>query len=246
MTLLSSLFLLSWSLLAQQEERLDHVYLAGGNYLQGKVIDTVDQQFLKFSLSTDSLLLIPMNLIDRIEPAKTSRLRHLQGRSVQAGGFFWELSGQLLSARTSFSDEFRHNISLQFNGGFFVKPWLSLGAGFSIDQYEEYILPVFSQIRLYVPERATAPYLSFQLGRGIPIQKFFDREEFEDSRGGWMYYPAIGLRIASRRAADFHLDVGYKFQQATEEFNFPIDWWTTNATERLTYKSFVLRMGCTF
>jgi hypothetical protein len=245
---LISFVLLSWSLSAQQEARLDHVFLLGGNFLQGMVVDTVNDEYLQLQLGGDSLLLIPLNLVEKVKTGKRSVWRSPIGHSAQSDGFFFELAGQVLSAESSSSwtDEWRTNISLQFNGGYFLRSWLSLGAGLSVDRYEEVVVPIFTQLRLYVPERATAPYLGFQFGHGIAVEKLFNREEYDKSRGGWMWYPSVGIRLASRNQADFHFDLGYKFQQLTKEYDYPDDWWTTNVKESLTYKSFALRLGCTF
>jgi len=234
------------SLSAQQEERIDHVYFYGNNTLIGTIIDTVDQQYIRLKVVGDSTMLIPMSLIEKVETGKVRFLRSAQGRFAQSDGFFLELAGQFLTAESAVSDQKRLNIGFQFNGGYYALPWLSLGAGIGLDRYEQVVLPVFTQIRMYVPERLTTPYLGFQFGRGIAIEKVFNREEFDDSRGGWMWYPSIGLRVASRRGADFHIDMGYKFQQLTEEFNFPDDWWQSSVREQTTFQSFSLRLGCTF
>jgi hypothetical protein len=245
---LISFVLLSWSLSAQQEERIDYIYLLGGNFLQGTVIDTVNQEYLQLQLGGDSLLMIPLSLVEKVKSGKKSVWRNPKGRSAQFDGFFVEIAGQVLSAKSylSWSDELRTNLGLQINGGYFVRPWLSIGAGVGLDRYEQVIVPIFGQLRMYVPERATSPYLSFQAGRGLAVEKIFDRQEYDVSRGGWMWYPSVGIRLASRQQADFHFDLGYKFQQITEEYDYPNDWWTTNTRERFTYKSFALRLGCTF
>ena len=92
---------------------------------------------------------------------------------------------------------------------------------------------------MYIPERATSPYLSFQAGRGIVVEKIFDRPEYDVSCGGWMWYPSVGVRLASRQQVDFHFDLGYKFQQVTEEYDYPNDWWTTSSlSETNNSKSF--------
>ncbi|MEL7222287.1 MAG: hypothetical protein AAGJ93_13265 [Bacteroidota bacterium] len=244
--LLSLLFLPCCFLLAQQEEQLDFVYLYGDNFLKGKIIDTVDQHYIRLNVLGDSTLLIPMRLIKEVESNKISFLREAEGRFVQSDGFFWELAGQFLTAESAVSDIKRLNIGFQFNGGYYVKPWLSLGGGFGLDRYEQVVMPVFTQIRMYVPDRLTTPYLGFQFGRGLAVEQLFNRDEFDDSRGGWMWYPSLGLRIASHRDADFHIDMGYKFQQLTEEFNFPDDWWHSSVSEKTTFQSFSLRLGCTF
>lgn len=243
-----SFCLLSWSISAQQEERIDHIYLHGGNFLQGTIVDTIDQEYLQLKIWGDSLMMVPLHLVKRIKPGNRKIWRNPKGRSVQSDGFYFEIAAQLLSAKSYFSwtDEVRTNVGLQFNGGYFLRPWLSVGAGIGVDHYQQLIVPVFGQVRAYWPGWSTSPYLSLQAGHGIAVEKLFDRPEFDVSRGGHFWYPSIGIRLASRRQADFHLDIGYKFQRVTEEFDYPDDWWTTNIRERLTYRSFAIRLGCTF
>lgn len=248
LSLIVSFFLLTCSLAAQQEDHIDHIYLQGGNFLQGTIVDTVNQDYLQLKLGGDSLLLIPLSLVEKVKPGKKKVWRNPKGRSVQSDGFYFEIATQLLSAKSyfSWSDEVRTNVGLQFNGGYYVRPWLSVGAGMGVDRYEQLIVPVFGQVRAYWPGWGTAPYLSLQAGHGIAVEKLFDRPEFDVSRGGYFWYPSIGIRLASRRQADFHFDLGYKFQRVTEEFDYPDEWWTTNVKERLTYRSFAIRLGCTF
>lgn len=248
LTLIASLFLLTWSLSAQEEERIDHIYLRGGNFLQGTVVDSADQDHLYLKVDGDGLWMIPLNMVEKIKPGKRKVWRNPKGRSVQSDGFYFEVATQLLSAKSyfSWSDEVRTNVGLQFSSGYFVLPWVSVGAGIGIDTYEQLVVPVFGHARVYWPELATTPYFSFQAGHGIAVEKIFDRGEYDVSRGGWMWYPSLGIRLASRRNADIHLDMGYKFQRITEEFDYPDDWWTTNVKERLTYRSFAIRLGCTF
>jgi hypothetical protein len=240
--------LLTLPLAAQEQERVDYVYLRGGNFLQGTILDTADQNRLLLDLGEGDPLAIPLDQIERIQRNRKSRLRNARGRTVQTEGLFFEVGAQLLSGKIAdpWYEDTRTNVGIQFNAGYYVLPWLSTGIGVGMDTYAELVVPVFGQVRAYWPGLATAPYLQLQGGYGIAAEKVFDRQEFDESRGGWLWYPALGVRLATRRQVAFHVDMGYKFQRLTNEFDYPEDWWTTNVTDRVTYKSFVFRFACVF
>ncbi|MCB0635687.1 MAG: hypothetical protein KDC54_03670 [Lewinella sp.] len=240
--------LLTLPVWAQQQERVDYIYLRGGNFLQGTILDTVNQNRLLLDLGAGDPLAIPLDQIDRIQRNRKFRLRNARGRTVQTEGLFFEVASQLLTAKIDdpWQEVTRTNVGLQFNAGYYVLPWVSTSLGVGIDHYEELVVPVFGQVRAYWPGWATAPYLQLQSGYGIAAAKVFDRDEYDESRGGWLWYPAVGVRLATRRQVAFHLDMGYKFQRVTHEYDYPDDWWTTNLTDRLTYRSFVFRFACVF
>ncbi len=232
---------------AQTIDRIDQVYLQGSNLLQGTVVDTLDGQ-LRLRIVGDSLLEIPLGLVQRVKEGRHGLLHTLKGRTVHAAGTYFSVNAGTLSAKNyvDWLEDLRWAMSVQFSAGYYVKPWLSVGAGLGIDTYEELVTPVFLEAKVYTPGAATAPYFSLQTGYGIAVTRLFNKDEFDRSRGGFMWYPSVGIRLASRRNADFHLDFGYKFQKVVHHFDYPDDWWTTEEIERLWYRSFAVRLGCVF
>ena len=248
--------LLLWSLVgglclsvsAQTIDRIDQVYLQGGNLLQGAVVDTLDGR-LRLRVIGDSLIEVPLVLVQRVKQGRQGLLHTVKGRTVHAAGTYFSLQGSTLTAKSQYewTDELRWALGLHFSMGHYVLPWLSVGGGIGVDAYEqELIVPVFAEARVYAPNLATAPYFSLQAGYGMTPLRMFDRDEFDQSHGGLMWYPSIGVRLASRRNMDVHLDAGYKFQKVTYHYDYPDDWWTTEEIERHVFKSFAVRLGFVF
>ncbi|RME95810.1 MAG: hypothetical protein D6772_12695, partial [Bacteroidetes bacterium] len=215
----------SISLGAQSTTRPWQLYLTDGNYLQVERIDTLsDGQLRVQSLNSTEAILLPASLVKRVKQSPRGSLLGPNGRTVQAEGWYLEGGTMLLAAETAgFSEEVRSSLSFQFGAGCYYRPWLSLGAGIAIDWYDEAVMPLFGQARAYLPQYSTTPYLQLQLGYGIPTQDLFERDEFERTYGGLFWHPAIGIRLATKRRLDYHLDIGYRFQKIRHEFNAPDD-----------------------
>lgn len=216
--------------------------------IRARVMDTLQNDYLVLDLGQDSSLHIPLSLVEKVSKGQQGSIYNDKGRSALATGITYEMSLSTLSAK-SFS-EFDRNVrvypSLQFSANYHLLPYLTLGAGTALEYYDEWMLPVFFQARIYEPRKVTAPYFNFQLGYGIATQRLFNREEFDKSRGGLMWYPSIGLRLANRRHTSFVMDIGYKFQHFHYEYDYPDDWWTTLEKEHIVYRSLAIRFGILF
>jgi hypothetical protein len=91
-----------------------------------------------------------------------------------------------------------------------------LGAGFGLDNYSrrgETIYPAFAEVRSMFRNNKKSGnfFLSFAGGYGFA----FERESLgiEQAEGGWMWYPAVGYRTATREGADVVFDMGLRFQE---------------------------------
>ena len=232
-----------------QQLHTDHVHLWGDNMLIGKVMDTIDNSLLRIDIGRDNFIAVPLSLIDRIDKGVEGRLYNNKGRFVKSKGFFFESAIATLAARPfgNFNDEeLRVNVSIQASLNYFVKPYLSVGGGISAELYNELMVPVFAQSRIFLPNKVLSPYFNLQIGYGIAAQKVFDREEFDESHGGFMWYPSIGVRLPTKRNTEVHFDMGYKIQHLTYKYDYPDDWWTLLEQERIRYKSFAIKLGLVF
>lgn len=240
---------LSLGLQAQEIRPLQHIFLPGGNMIRASILDTTDRHTLVLELSAGDIMEVPFAMVEKIRRGQEGSLYNAGGRSALSTGMAYQISFSTLSARSfhnNFGNDIRTYPSLQFSANYHLLPYLTVGMGTGIEYYDEWIMPVFAQGRIYLPDAVTAPYFNLQLGYGIATQRLFDREEFDQSRGGLMWYPSIGLRMATRRRASLMLDLGYKFQHYTYEYDYPDDWWTTYERESVVYRSFAIRFGVMF
>jgi len=241
--------LLGLALLGQKQVFMDRIILPGGNLLEGSIIDTVDAEFVYLSLlGSDSTIRIPVGLIEKIEVDSKGKRMLVNGRTIPASGWYGGVSLGFLSGQSYvlYSETKRESVSLDLEAGYYVRPWLTVGAGVAIDYYDEWILPVYVQSRVFLTRWANSPYLRLQVGKGIAVERVVDRADYDKSSAGWMWQPGLGFRMASRRNSNLSAEVGYKFQRFTADYQYLNDWWAWREAERITYKRFVVRIGLTF
>ncbi|MEZ5042719.1 MAG: hypothetical protein R2828_22690 [Saprospiraceae bacterium] len=249
--LLLPLCALTFALQGQKINLLDYVYLHGGSFLKGQVMDTLRGGFIQLKLQNDSLMVIPISYIKKIKQDDRGKQLFENGKTAIAQGLYSRISFQFLTGTGStYGNNYRINPSLEFSMGLHLRPWLAVGAGIALDMYNERrMVPVYLESRLYLPNVPRAPFLGLQLGYGI----LMDKQEFEDNfagevteRGGVMVYPSIGYRFSGRGNTDFLMDIGYKFQPYYFRVNYPQDWWTIREEVRSMSSSLTVRFGWVF
>ena len=241
--------LLGLTLLGQKQVFIDRISLPGGNLLEGTIIDTPDTAFVHLSLlGSDSTIRIPVGLIEKIEVDDKGKRMLANGHSIPARGWYGGVSLSFLNGQSYdiYSETQRQSLSLDAEAGYYVRPWLTVGAGLAFDYYDEFIMPVYVQSRVLLTRWANSPFLRLQVGKGIAVERVFNREDFDKSHAGWMWQPGIGVRFASRSSRNLSAEMGYKFQGFTTDYQYPDDWWVIREVERITYRRVVIRMGLTF
>jgi hypothetical protein len=241
--------LLGLALAGQKQVFIDRITLPGGNLLEGSIIDTPDTAFVYLSLlGSDSTIRIPVGLIEKIEVDDQGKRMLVNGRTIPARGWYGGVSLSFLSGQSYdiYSETKREALSLDVEAGYYVRPWLAVGAGIATDYYDEFVMPVYVQSRVFLTRWANSPFLRLQVGKGIAVERVFNRGEFDKSHAGWMWQPGLGVRLASRRNRNLAAEVGYKFQRFTVDYQYPDDWWTRREVEQITFKRVVLRIGLTF
>jgi hypothetical protein len=237
------------------------VLLRGGSVIQGTVLDTGDPNYMHIRLpDSDSTLLIPAAVVQRIIEPKGERVLR-EGYDVPDQGWYKGTAISFMAGLSYFEagdTRMRESISAQAEVGYYFRNWCSVGVGVGADHYDEWLVPVFAHVRLLMPNRPNAAYLSLQGGRSIAAERVFVRSPGDLSRGRWMWHPSVGVRLATRRRMAVHIDAGYKFQYFRLEQTFDNQsfdpgwgswwWWgvPTRVREDRLYKSFVLRLGATF
>lgn len=146
---------------------------------------------------------------------------------------------EIVQRTTSFSIE--HISGYQFNR------WIGIGAGVSYDAYNledgEAIVSIFANYRAYFTATKNAPFISLKAGYGIPAVSSKDGY-MEESEGGIMLNPELGIRLGGSGRANFTFALGYRFQDAylvqEEQFSRDILYRDIN------YKRFVASVGMLF
>jgi len=239
---------------AQEEVRFDRLYLHGGSFLQGQIMDTLRGGILQLKLQNDSTMLVPISLVHKAKKSDRRQQLFANGKTAISDGLYTRISFQLLSGTgTEISygpGQYRVDPSFGFSMGMYLHKWLAVGVGTGIDFYiERRVVPLYLESRVHWGKDSYSPFVGMQLGYSFLMDKreFFDGFEGRvRERGGVMFYPSIGYRFAGKGKTDFMMDLGYKFQPHYFRVDYPEGWGTIREIERSRYSSLALRFGWVF
>ncbi len=138
---------------------------------------------------------------------------------LRESGLFFHVGG-LINFSKNQNDKLMTGVGVSAAGGYQFNRYFGVGVGVGYDRYnrkrKEKIIPVFAEIKSYPFGKEKFFELSVVGGYGFALAV---SDKIQDAKGGWMLYPAIGMRFLSTDGkSDILLSVGYKFQKAT--FNY--------------------------
>lgn len=246
--------LLALSIKAQEEVRFDRLYLHGGSFLQGQIIDTLRGGIIQLKLQNDSTMSVPISLIHKVKQSERRQQLFADGRTAISDGIYSRMSFQLMSGTGNHTfynaGNYRVDPSFGFSMGVYLHKWLAVGVGTGIDFYiERRVIPLYLESRVHWGKGSYSPFVGMQLGYSFLMDKreFFDGFEGKvRERGGVMFYPSMGFRFTGKGKVDFIMDLGYKFQPHYYRVDYPEGWGTIQEIERSSYNSLVLRFGWVF
>ena len=133
--------------------------------------------------------------------------------------------------------------TVQLFNGYRLSRGFSVGATVGFDFYDNILVtPLALGIRGEVLDARVSPTYSLDTGYGSTFMS--DESNEQEFKGGWLFNPAIGLRVRTGdQGSAFAFNLGYKTQRVTSHTN----WWSTTSVEqKITYKRLSLRMGFLF
>jgi hypothetical protein len=114
----------------------------------------------------------------------------------------------------------------------------SLGATTGMDFYDNMLVtPLALGMRGEAFDTRVSPTYSLDVGYGSAVLS-----EGGASSGGWMYNPALGLRVNTGNATAFTFGAGYKVQRVERESSS----WGTITQQKINYRRLTLRLGFMF
>lgn len=130
----------------------------------------------------------------------------------------------------------------QMFNGYRLSRGFIVGATVGFDFYDNILVTPFAlSVRGDLLDARVSPTYSLDTGYGSTFMS--DESEEQELRGGWLFNPAIGLRVRTGDSGSaFAFNLGYKTQRVTSE----TDWWNTHTENKITYKRLSLRMGFMF
>lgn len=127
-----------------------------------------------------------------------------------------------------------------FNGYRFAR-FFALGATLGFDFYDNVLItPIALGIRGEFLKTRISPFYSLDVGYGSA--KLSDESDQFNSKGGWLFNPALGMRIQTGNKTAFTFGLGYKTQRVKNTTT----WWGGHVAQKITYKRLSLRMGFLF
>lgn len=232
--------LISQSIIAQTASAPQIVLLKDGSLLKGTVLEENESGTLKIVLKSGDEIELPYALVESIKKNKNQEIVFSNGSKAMTKGFYQLVQfGMLPGYSNEEQDQLLWGLTGKYAMGYRFHHLLAVGAGVGVDYYNQFMLPVFVDVRGFLFKKAVSPYYSLNVGYGSPLQF---RENWITKKGGAMVNPAIGLRVARAKHV-FNMNVGYQVQQMIASSS---DWGGGTTTDKITYRRWSIGLGWEF
>ncbi len=231
----------SFSSTAQQTENAQIIRLKAGGAFLGKIINQNENDYQIALLSGDTISLSAQSVGGIIDKKKEYHF-YPNGRFTPTKGRYFSFMINTYYGQNSndFWSPFEFDFSpINFSAGYRINQNFEVGAGTGLDVFTSYgpFIPLFAELRYYMNKKPTAFFVGGKLGGSFllnPGNLWFN----EDSSGGLLMHPIIGLKSATRRKSKFILEAGLKIQKVSF-----VGW---NAVEDITIFRYSLGAGWLF
>lgn len=236
------LFLFSCAVLQAQEMiPTSSVYIKGGGFLQGQILEQSDTGIVTLRLRTGEIVELNRANISKIRTSKQSEFVGEKGHVVPQKGSYAKLQFGFMGGFPSNDADYlvvgTQLFSLSFGHQF--NPNWQFGGGIALDFFDPNFLPLFAEGQYFLkPQNKISFYAALQTGYALS----FDLFRFSNDRygGGAMIHPAIGIRMAGKRKSAFTLELGNRYQWGTMESAW------RGSVDQIIYRRLALRAGWIF
>jgi len=216
------------------------IKLKSGNEFVGTINEWKRGEYIEFKTSWSDHFIIPDGDIKKMKPITRNYVE--RPYSFKEVGRYVSVRAQLIVGNQGARAQNVAGLGGSVSAGYRWSRWHSLGVGVGYDRFVwgsgENIIPIFVEYTSFLSEKNASPFVTVQAGYGMAFRS--DDLLLLEAKGGFMVYPAVGLRMGSQETK-VTLDLGYKFQQA--EFTYGRAWSTDTSEQRLTFKRLSLRLG---
>lgn len=158
-------------------------------------------------------------------------------------GFYYHARVNYITGNPGMREYQEPGIGISVSAGKRFNRFASVGLGLGYDEYvvgtPENILSTFAEFSGYlIPHNQSISY-SLAAGYGFAFKN--EDSNLISAKGGWMFYPAVGLRLGKKRMK-WTFDIGYKFQEA----NWIYQNWNGTSDQDILYRRLTLRSGVMF
>ena len=233
-----------FSLLAQNTEKQDVIYLKNGSIIRGSIIEYISEETIKIEIVGQNVLVFGIDEVEKMQQEDV-----LTKKKGKRPIYFSESRfANHSSLGVLFSQNDGPSSSIETVNSYRIKPYMSVGLGVGIMWINTWRLgwaramPIFADIRGDVLQKSrTTPFYYAQIGYGIDTAG-----ELNDERKGGVYFGlGTGIKIRTRSKMAFTFGIGYA-QQHQEIME--TDWWNNGQIiqRSINYRRIALRTGFAF
>lgn len=231
----------------------DLIYLKNGSVFKSRIIEYKQGDTLTVEIAGGHILRFAESDIEKISQVGSAPEQQVvvreQRKRISRDALV--VKGVYGFAATSFSGQTNGTFGpmasiLNFDGGagYQFNQWLGLGLGTGYNLYDanrgESVIPVFADFRMYPFKKNLGPYFNLQAGYGFALKQ--ESLGIIDAKGGYMFHPAIGWRVAAGEKFFFTFDIGARFQKA--QYTQEDQWWLAARSVRdVVYQRTTFRVG---
>lgn len=214
------------------------VTLRDGSVLRGKLLEDTEDR-IRLQILGGSIFAYPKTEVLTVTVSDTRIYSILKTYRYGRDGWYYDLS-----AFANFSNDGDGGIGATFSAGYQLNNYLGLGLATGYNYLSAnngvQLFPFAAEVRGQVLQAPVTPFYRVTAGYSFATRN----PDFGiiEARGGWFWYPAIGMRWDTYSGSAFTLDGGYQFQSAT----IVSQSWNGTNTDDLTFRRFTLRAGFVF
>ncbi|QHT69443.1 hypothetical protein GXP67_23770 [Rhodocytophaga rosea] len=222
-----------------QRQMQDVLYLKNGSILRGKLTE-LNADTIKIEITGGNIFVFPA-----LEAKGVTKEKPVI--AYKQTGYRFTLENGLLIGRTPKGNSIGANqrtvsYSLQMVNSLQLRPELAIGAGVGIDAYNSYtITPVYLRLHGTLFNKPISPLYMLDAGYGFYSHIF---NSADNSEGGLMVNPAIGVSLRMGRRSAFIVNVGYRHQEVRRITSFGTP--GEGIIEKSTFKRVSIRAGFIF
>ncbi|MBK7407469.1 MAG: hypothetical protein IPJ40_04890 [Saprospirales bacterium] len=232
----------------------DMVYLKNGSMFKARIIDYRQGDTITIEIAGGHILKFAESEIEKIQQvgqAVVEQPVYIRERRQGISRDAYPVKGGYGFGNSAFSGQTdgvfgptASIINFEAGGGYQFNQWLGVGLGTGYNLYDndrgESVIPLYAETRIYPFKKNLGPYFHLIAGYGFALKQ----ESFGivDAKGGILFHPAIGWRVAAGEKFFFTFDIGALFQKA--QYTEENQWWLPGRTVRdVLYQRTTFRIG---
>jgi hypothetical protein len=226
-------FLGSGTLLAQNEDFENVIYLKDGGILRGEIIEMISDSAIRIEITGGNVFVIQMNEVDKITEEEP-----VTDKYFKTSGYINQIGADILTSESTTTLRF------QMLNGYRFNPNFSAGIGIGYIPFNDPLamIPIYLELTYNFLRANTTPFVFMRSGYNFTLHPD-DEMEIEDHRGGWMINPGIGIHFSRESGFQWYMNAGYNLNNASfDQEGFGNEILVTD----IKYKRVMFGMGFSF